>query len=125
MLSLLLTDILNITSFSTITSSFLKLLFIKIFNFCFENLFQLNLNTLKSTLKVSYIEVGSKIKMVEVIFKGGSIQTGERIKIPPAIIDTLGLKAGDKIIILFDAEKREIIVKEEKEVKEGKVKKKK
>jgi hypothetical protein len=52
--------------------------------------------------------------MVEIIFRGAKIQTGDRIKIPPAIMDTLLLKAGDKIIILFDAEKRKIIITEEK-----------
>ena len=58
--------------------------------------------------------------MAEVIFRGGSIQKGDRIKVPPAIVDTLELKAGDKIIHFFDAEKRQIIIKEEKEEKRKK-----
>ena len=58
--------------------------------------------------------------MSEVIFNGGKIQTGERIKIPKAIIDTLDLKTGEKIIIKFNAEKREIIIKESKNEKERK-----
>jgi len=52
--------------------------------------------------------------MVEIIFKGGKVQTGHRIKIPKAVIDTLNLKIGTKIIIRFDAGKRLIIIKEEK-----------
>ena len=50
--------------------------------------------------------------MVSIIFKGGIIQKGDRVKIPKAIIDTLELKAGDKIEIRFDAEKRLILVEE-------------
>lgn len=52
--------------------------------------------------------------MAETIFKDGKIQTGYRIKIPKAIIDTLNIKIGTKIMIRFDAEKRLIIVEEEK-----------
>ena len=52
--------------------------------------------------------------MKEIIFKGGKIQTGYRIKIPKAIIDTLNLKVGRKIIIKFDSDKRTFIVDEEK-----------
>ena len=52
--------------------------------------------------------------MAETIFKGGSIQTGYRVKIPKAIIDTLNLKIGTKVIMRFDAEKRFVIVEEEK-----------
>jgi bifunctional DNA-binding transcriptional regulator/antitoxin component of YhaV-PrlF toxin-antitoxin module len=55
--------------------------------------------------------------MAEIIFRGGSVQKGDRIKIPPAIVDTLGLKPGEKIVILFDIEKKEIVIKEEKEWK--------
>jgi len=51
--------------------------------------------------------------MAEIIFKGGKIQTGDRVKIPKAIMDTLNLKAGNKIIIKFDPEKRKIIIEEE------------
>lgn len=52
--------------------------------------------------------------MTEVVFRGGSVQKGERIKIPKAIIDTLTLKAGSKILIRFDVEKRKFSVEEEK-----------
>lgn len=52
--------------------------------------------------------------MVEVLFRDGKIQVGSRIKIPKAIIDTLHLKEGQKIIIKFDPERREIIIKEDK-----------
>jgi len=61
--------------------------------------------------------------MVEIIFKGAKVQTGDRVKIPKAIIDTLELRAGEKIVIRFDAEKRRIIVEEDQ--KEGKNKKRK
>jgi|GEM_PF-5560626 len=37
--------------------------------------------------------------MAETIFRGGKVQKGERIKIPKAIVDTLSLKPGSKIII--------------------------
>ena len=40
--------------------------------------------------------------MVSIIFKGGIIQKGDRVKIPKAIIDTLELKAGDKIVEIND-----------------------
>ena len=52
--------------------------------------------------------------MAETIFRGGKVQQGERIKIPKAIIDTLSLKAGSKVLIRFNAEKRIFIVEEEK-----------
>lgn len=52
--------------------------------------------------------------MVEVVFKGAKIQTGYRIKIPKPIIDTLELKSNESIIIKFDPDKREIIIKEDK-----------
>lgn len=58
--------------------------------------------------------------MVEIIFKGGIIQTGDRIKIPKPIIDTLNIRPGQKIILYFDAEKKQIIIKEEE--KDGKKK---
>jgi len=51
---------------------------------------------------------------MEIIFKDNSIQTGHRIKIPKAIIDTLGLKEGQKIIIRLDADRKIIIIEEEK-----------
>ncbi len=52
--------------------------------------------------------------MAEILFKGGKVQTGYRIKIPKAIVDTLNLKVGEKIIIKFDAAKRIFVAKEDK-----------
>ena len=48
--------------------------------------------------------------MSEIIFKDNSIQTGHRIKIPKAIVDTLDLKVKQKIKILFDVDKKKMIV---------------
>ena len=50
------------------------------------------------------------IKMVEIIFRDKCIQTGHRIKIPKAIIDTLDLKVRQKVEIRFDAGKKRMIV---------------
>jgi bifunctional DNA-binding transcriptional regulator/antitoxin component of YhaV-PrlF toxin-antitoxin module len=55
--------------------------------------------------------------MVEIIFKDNKIQTGYRIKIPKAIIDTLNLKIREKILIKFDAENRKIVIEEDKNSK--------
>jgi len=52
--------------------------------------------------------------MAEVIFKGGKIQKGDRVKIPKAVIDTLNIKAGESIILTFDPDKKQIIVKSAK-----------
>ena len=49
-------------------------------------------------------------KMAEIIFKDNSIQTGHRIKIPKAIIDTLDLKVKQKIEIKFDVDKKRMVV---------------
>lgn len=51
--------------------------------------------------------------MVEVLFKDGKIQTGDRVKIPKAIMDTLGLSSGDKILVKFDVNKKRIIIEED------------
>lgn len=48
--------------------------------------------------------------MVEIVFKDNSIQTGHRIKIPKAIVDTLDLKVKQKIKILFDVNKKTMVV---------------
>lgn len=48
--------------------------------------------------------------MVEIIFKDNQIQSGHRIRIPKAIIDTLELKEGQKIEIKFDAEAKTMLV---------------
>jgi len=52
--------------------------------------------------------------MVEVVFKGGKIQTGDRVKIPKAIMDTLKINNGKRVIIKFDPGIRKIIIQEEK-----------
>lgn len=52
--------------------------------------------------------------MVEIVFKDNKIQTGHRIKIPKAIIDTLNLKEGEKVIIKFDVLKKKLTVETEK-----------
>ncbi|MBT7102009.1 hypothetical protein HN935_00680 [archaeon] len=48
--------------------------------------------------------------MAEIIFKDNSIQTGHRIKIPKAIIDTLDLKVKQGITIRFDVDKKNMLV---------------
>lgn len=55
--------------------------------------------------------------MGNIVFEGGKIQVGERIKIPKPIIDTLKLKKGQKIIIIFNPDSRELIIKEDKRKK--------
>jgi bifunctional DNA-binding transcriptional regulator/antitoxin component of YhaV-PrlF toxin-antitoxin module len=55
--------------------------------------------------------------MKEIIFKDGKIQTGHRVKIPKAIIDTLDLKEGQKIIIKFDVNKKHLILEVDDEEK--------
>lgn len=52
--------------------------------------------------------------MAETIFKDNSIQTGHRIKIPKAIVDTLDLKVKQKIEIRFDADRGVMMVEVEK-----------
>ena len=52
--------------------------------------------------------------MVEITFKDNKIQKGHRIKIPKAIVDTLNLKEGTKIVLKFDPINKKIIVEEEK-----------
>jgi bifunctional DNA-binding transcriptional regulator/antitoxin component of YhaV-PrlF toxin-antitoxin module len=52
--------------------------------------------------------------MVEITFKDNKIQKGYRIKIPKAIVDTLNLKEGTKIVLKFDPINKKIIVEEEK-----------
>jgi len=52
--------------------------------------------------------------MSEIIFKDNSIQTGHRIKIPKAIVDTLDLKVKQKIEIRFDVDSKNMLVKVEK-----------
>ena len=47
---------------------------------------------------------------MEIIFNDNSIQTGYRVKIPKAIVDTLGLKEGERIKIKFDSDNKKIII---------------
>ena len=56
------------------------------------------------------IKKGHKKYVAEIIFKDNSIQTGHRIKIPKAIVDTLDLKIKQKIKIRFDVNKKNMIV---------------
>lgn len=51
--------------------------------------------------------------MVDVLFKDNKVQVGDRVKIPKAIMDTLGLSQGDKIVIRFDSNKRRLIIEED------------
>ena len=60
--------------------------------------------------------------MAKVIFRGAKIQTGDRVKIPKAIVDTLGLVSGENIVLYFDADTREIIIKEDERRSEKKEK---
>lgn len=48
--------------------------------------------------------------MADIIFKDNSIQTGHRIKIPKAIIDTLDLKVKQKITIRFNVDEKNMVV---------------
>jgi bifunctional DNA-binding transcriptional regulator/antitoxin component of YhaV-PrlF toxin-antitoxin module len=53
--------------------------------------------------------------MVEIIFKDAKIQKGYRIKIPKAVIDTLDIKEGQKVLIKFDPVKKILIIEEDKQ----------
>lgn len=55
--------------------------------------------------------------MREIIFKGAKIQRGFRIKIPKPIIDTLNINENQEIVIKFNPETKEIIIKEEDHTK--------
>lgn len=48
--------------------------------------------------------------MKEMIFKDGKIQKGHRVKIPKAIIDTLGIVEGKDIEIKFDLVKKRLTI---------------
>lgn len=52
--------------------------------------------------------------MVEITFKDNKIQKGHRVKIPKAIIDTLDIKEGSKVLIKFDPIKKKITIEEDK-----------
>ena len=62
--------------------------------------------------------------MVEIIFKDNKIQSGHRVRIPKAIIDTLDLKEGQKIKIRFDADAKTMLVEVEKDGEKKKARKK-
>ncbi len=51
--------------------------------------------------------------MKEIIFKDAKVQKGHRVKIPKAIIDTLDIKEGQKILIRFDVLKKRLILEVE------------
>jgi hypothetical protein len=51
----------------------------------------------------------------KIIFKDCCIQKGYRVKIPKAIVDTLNLTEGGKIIMEFNPSKDEIVIKEDRE----------
>jgi bifunctional DNA-binding transcriptional regulator/antitoxin component of YhaV-PrlF toxin-antitoxin module len=53
--------------------------------------------------------------MAETIFRDNSVQTGYRVKIPKAIIDTLDLKVKQKVEIRFDADKKTMTMRIEDE----------
>jgi antitoxin component of MazEF toxin-antitoxin module len=48
--------------------------------------------------------------MADIVFKDNCIQTGHRIKIPKAIVDTLDLEIKQKITIKFNAGKKIMVV---------------
>ncbi len=52
--------------------------------------------------------------MTEVIFRDLKIQVGDRVKIPKAVMDTLNLKKGQKIVLKFDVQNRKILIEEDK-----------
>ena len=54
--------------------------------------------------------------MKEVIFKGSCLQVGDRVKIPKAIIDTLGICKGCKIVVRFDSKKKKVVIEEQKQI---------
>ncbi len=58
--------------------------------------------------------------MAGIIFKGARIQKGFRVKIPKPIVDTLNLKSNENILIRFNLDEREIIIKVEKKSKNKK-----
>ena len=57
---------------------------------------------------------------LEIIFKDGIIQKGGRIKVPKAIIDTLGLREGQQVTVKFDSERKKMIVEFERGGKNAK-----
>ena len=52
--------------------------------------------------------------MGEIIFKDGRIQKGYRVKIPKAVVDTLHLKEGERIVMHFDVDKKKLIIERDK-----------
>ncbi len=60
--------------------------------------------------------------MAEIVFKGGILQTGDRVKIPKPIIDTLDLKPGNRLVLYFGPEKKLILIKQEEKEEKKRVK---
>ena len=52
--------------------------------------------------------------MSEIIFKDGKIQKGYRVKIPKAVVDTLHLEEGERIVIYFDVDKKRLTMERDK-----------
>lgn len=48
--------------------------------------------------------------MKEMIFKDTKVQKGHRVKIPKAIVDTLGIEEGKEIEIKFDIAKNRLTI---------------
>ena len=61
--------------------------------------------------------------MKEIIFKDKVLQKENRVKIPSPIIDTLGIKEGDDLIIILDIEEECIKIKKNKFDKKGNTRK--
>lgn len=55
--------------------------------------------------------------MAEMIFDNKHIQTGDRIKIPRAVLENMELKKGQKIKIRFDIDKKIIIIEKDNKFK--------
>ena len=51
---------------------------------------------------------------MEIVFKDGIIQKGDRVKIPKAVVDTLNLKEGQDILIKFNVQDKKMTVEFEK-----------
>ena len=57
--------------------------------------------------------------MREIFFKNNKLQKQGRVKIPPPIIDTLGLIEGQQINIILDTEDECIIIRKKVKNKSG------
>jgi bifunctional DNA-binding transcriptional regulator/antitoxin component of YhaV-PrlF toxin-antitoxin module len=52
--------------------------------------------------------------MKPVIFKNNILQREKRVKLPDPVIDFLGIKEGDRISIILEPDKDEVIIKKDK-----------